>query len=183
MFTNEQTKTIQNSFKDLSFFRRVTKQLDPSVLPQLLAWQETYVNDYMNFSYKGEADGNTVFGPITTEELPSIIVSTFSEAIDCAEDILLLKNKGNVVLHYDVTRQASLTIPLNVTKSCTRFWDDDEKEICQLYHNGEAYLQNNKAVHSVEDNGDEVRYFLQLCWHKHNYIYWQNVLEELGYFK
>ncbi|RZD43565.1 MAG: hypothetical protein CXT73_00130 [Methanobacteriota archaeon] len=97
--------------------------------------------------------------------LPNWINEKFRNILKHSKHIIFLKNKGTII-HVDLNRKCSLTIPLSNSNIPTNFYLD-EYVIAKLYHDGNTYLQNNEVTHSV-DWGEEWRYFLQISF-KHTY--------------
>jgi hypothetical protein len=163
------------------FYMKINRRLSDDVMTELVAFESTV--DYKKFIWNDMWDGNYYCNDLTNDQLPSGVIETFSEVFDICENFCFLKNTGNVIKHHDVARRASVTIPLNVTDSYTQFWDWDETKYIKLRHNGEVYLQNNKQRHSVKDNGDEFRLFLQLNFFENDYAWVKQQLDEYKYFQ
>lgn len=143
-------------------------KVQPSVenIDELFALQKNF--KYIDFAEEnnGDSDGNFIY-VIDKKDLPNCINDLYKNYLDVSDFVVFLKNKGNVVRHTDVHRLSSLTIPLNVSTTPTLFWKDykSEKPYDCLYHNGEAYLQNNAILHSVPE-AKETRYFFQISFEK-----------------
>ena len=156
-------------------FVKAPEQLSPLPQTELLEWQATFTDRYTDIDPDGNYDGNSVV-IIDKADIPDYVYSVFSTAIDSCENVILLKNTSNVIPHYDTHRQISLTIPLNITNTPTKFWDEHTENYIELFHFGEAYIQNNSKVHSVDNTNNEFRVFLQLNWYTHSYEYWKDKL-------
>lgn len=153
-----------------NYFKKLNIKLTNEEKLQLLEFQETH--SYEPFIYNDIHDGNYVSKKWHEDELPEFFKSRYSDLYTSVSGsgCVFLKNKGSVIRHTDVARYCSITIALNYTETCTDFWNDwnDTVPAAQLYHRGEAYLQNNHMIHSV-DASNEARYFLQINYKNNTY--------------
>jgi hypothetical protein len=168
---------------EYNYFCKLNIQPTAIQITSLYAWQESY--NYQQFWFTDENTGEEVWDgnylARNIEDIPLHIKELYPLALSLSGSCMLLKNTGNVPRHDDIYRQASITIPLNYTKSYTTFWDEEEEYHLKLYHHGEAYLQNNKAVHEVVDNRAEFRHFFQINFFDHDYFYYRDLFKEYGY--
>ena len=172
---------------ECEFWCKLKNQLSPEQRQEILDWEKDQVYVTFEYDYQGKStwDGNYVANKFAKSDVPNCIHELWPEAVELCEKILLMKNTGNVLKHDDAARKCSITIPLNYTDTCTRFYDDEDttdQTYIELYHRGEAYLQDNSVSHSVEDNGGEYRYFLQLSFFEKSYNEVKEILGARGYF-
>lgn len=141
---------------------KLNKEISQSMIDDLMQYQSSLVYDPF-VGPSGDMDGNSISLILDNSSLPQSILDAFAYELSIGDGCNFLKNNGIVIMHKDVRRQCSITIPLSNISIGTTFYDDNIGPILtQLHELGSVYLQNNQVFHAVNDHSETERIFFQI---------------------
>lgn len=153
----------------IPYFYNLEKQIfSDSLIDELEVFVKQNLYSFIEYQGDdGEIDGNNYYYSKELKEIPEIKSFIKTCSLECFPMIVLHKPNSRVIKHIDdpYKRNTLIITPIHPRTDYppTYFWSDDRLAATCEFSKGSPVLFNTQMTHSLNNDSDEYRFNLQIC--------------------